>query len=79
MTHPAGKVVAQLLGVGCRHVDLVGDTVQRERDGLNRLGSVDVVNQQVLNALCHEYSPVRNAYEPMTGVHQPSLAHHTRR
>src|SRR5450759_3809866 len=70
MAHPRGEVVAQLLGVGCGQVDLVGDAVERERYGLNRLCAVHVVNQHILNTLCHENSRMRNVYELMSGVHQ---------
>ncbi|MEY9212241.1 hypothetical protein ABH917_001687 [Thermobifida halotolerans] len=53
----AGERLAEPGGVGVAEVDLVGETVETERDGLSGLTSVNVVNEKHPGLSRHGGSP----------------------
>src|SRR5690606_15485959 len=53
VTDPLRECFTQFLGVRRAEVDLVGDAVEGERHGLVGRPTVDVVDENYLNLLCH--------------------------
>jgi hypothetical protein len=62
--------LAQLVAVRRAEVDLVFRAVQAEADGAGRLPAVEVINEQRLNSLSHEMTPIPSGEGKRHGIPQ---------